>query len=61
MQGLLFDPDTVYRLTMSSCFPGVDFLEQIKILQQPVSTSVSESVLSLSLGIMSSGSFILYK
>ena len=35
------------------------FLEQIKILQQPVSTSFSESELSLSLGINSRASFIL--
>jgi len=44
------------------CFPravAADFLEQIKILQQFVSISDSESLLSLSLGIISSGPFTL--
>ena len=45
--------------TFSDCFPGEVFLEQTRILQQLVSISDSESVLSLSLGIISSGSFIL--
>ena len=41
------------------CAVAVDFLEQMKILQQLDSASDSESELSLSLGIISRGSFIL--
>jgi len=46
----------------SDSFPGAvaaDFLEQMSILQTPVSMSDSESELSLSLGIISDGSLSL--
>jgi len=50
----------IYTFSEDCCTDGVDFLKQMKILRKTlVSVSVSESVLSLSLGIISNGSCIL--